>query len=163
MRRLRDDLTPLLLRIAAGMIFVPHGFAKVFGSGGAAAFAHDMPAYGVPVLLGYVAAYAEFFGAILLVAGLFTRLDALLLAGTMAVATFVVQLPDALHDVEPGSITMFAVMKGIELPLSLLAATLAIALLGPGRISLDALLGIEARAMRLLLRRESAVPAASAI
>jgi uncharacterized membrane protein YphA (DoxX/SURF4 family) len=62
---------------------------------GPAAFAADIAAnYGIPAFLGYLAAYAEMFGAILLIVGLLTRLDALLLAATMFVAAFIVQLPE---------------------------------------------------------------------
>src|SRR5258707_14543375 len=92
------DTSALILRVATGLIFIPHGYAKVFGSGGPSAFAADLPGYGVPAFLGYLAAYAEFFGAILLIVGLLTRLDALLLAGTMFVAVLVVQLPHAPRD-----------------------------------------------------------------
>jgi putative oxidoreductase len=134
------DASMLILRIAAGLIFIPHGYSKVFGSGGPSAFAADLPGYHIPAFLGYVAAYAEFFGAILLVAGLFTRLDALLLAGTMFVAVFVVQLPDALRDPDGAGQRFAAVMRAVELPLALLAATAVLLLLGPGRWSLDTLL-----------------------
>ena len=68
-----------------------------------AGFAADLPSFHIPVFLGYIAAYAEFFGAILLIAGLLTRLDAFLLACTMAVAVLVVQLPDALNDAPAGA------------------------------------------------------------
>jgi len=135
MKKWATDVSTLLLRIAAGAIFVPHGYSKVFGEGGPSAFAADLPSYHIPVFLGYVAAYAEFFGAILLIAGLLTRIDALLLAGTMFVAVFVVQLPDALHD--PDAHGAGAVLHTIELPLAMFALTGAVVLLGPGRFSLD--------------------------
>jgi putative oxidoreductase len=134
------DLSALILRVAAGLIFIPHGYSKVFGSGGPAAFAADLPGYGVPAFLGYLAAYAEFFGAILLIVGLLTRLDAFLLAGTMFVAAFVVQLPDALRDPDNAGHRFFASMRAMELPLALLATMLVVLLMGPGRFSLDALI-----------------------
>ena len=145
MKKWPIDVTTLLLRLAAGLIFLPHGYGKVFGAGGAAMFAHDMPSYGLPVFLGYVAAYSELVCAVLLIAGLLTRLDALLLACTMFVATFVVQLPDALRDPQGGGNKLFAALRGIELPLALLAICLALLLLGAGRFSLDSLLRVDAR------------------
>jgi len=49
------DISALILRIALGLIFIPHGFPKVFGADGPAAFASDMPQYGIPSFLGYPA------------------------------------------------------------------------------------------------------------
>src|SRR5438309_7392769 len=137
------DVAALVLRVAIGLIFIPHGYSKVFGAGGAASFAADLPSYHIPAFLGYIAAYAEFFGAILLIAGLVTRLDAFLLACTMAVAVAVVQLPDAMNGAQPGANKFFEAMKGIEMPLSLFAACTALVLIGGGRISLDAVLKID--------------------
>jgi putative oxidoreductase len=149
MRKWTTDVAALILRVAAGLIFLPHGWSKVAGEGGPAAFAADVAAnYHIPSFLGYVAAYAELVGAALLIVGLLTRLDALLLAGTMFVAVFIVQLPDALYEVPPGSIKLFVALHGIELPLSLLAISLALVLVGGGRFSLDALLRIEERVLR---------------
>jgi len=142
------DASLLILRIATGLIFLPHGYAKVFGNGGPSAFAADLPGYHIPAFLGYLAAYAEFFGAILLIAGLLTRLDALLLAGTMFVAVFVVQLPDALRDPDAAGHRFASSMHAIELPLALLAMTAAVLLIGPGRLSLDALLRVEEKIWR---------------
>jgi len=154
MSRLTSDAAALILRIAAGAIFLPHGWSKVFGEGGAAAFATDISAnYGLPLFLGHLAAWTEVVGAVLLVVGLLTRLDALLLSGTMFVAAFVVQLPDALYEVPPGSIKFFVAMRGIELPLALLAICLSLVLTGGGRASLDHALGLDERARRLVSRK----------
>lgn len=132
------DAAALLLRLVAGLIFLPHGWSKVAGDGGTSAFAASMAAeYGIPTLLGHLAAWTEVVGAALLIAGLFTRLDALLLAATMFVAAFVVSLPDALFEMPPGSIKLFVALRGIELPLAMLAICVALMLLGGGRFSLD--------------------------
>jgi putative oxidoreductase len=145
MKAWAGDVAALLMRVAVGLIFIPHGYSKVFGNGGVSAFAADLPGYHIPAFLGYIAAYAEFFGAILLIAGLLTRVDAFLLACTMAVAILVVQLPDALNGAQPGANRYFEAMHGIELPFALLALALALMLLGGGRFSLDSVLRIEQR------------------
>jgi len=138
MSRLPTDIAALILRIVAGCIFIPHGWSKIAGEGGAAAFAADIAAsYHIPAIFGHAAAWSELAGGMLLVVGLLTRLDALLLAATMFVATFIVQLPDALYEVQPGASKFFVAMRGIETPLALLAMCVAMLLLGPGRASLD--------------------------
>jgi putative oxidoreductase len=156
MKRWSVDAASLLLRVACGLIFLPHGWSKVFGSGGVGAFAQDLPQYHVPVFLGYVAAYAEMFGALLLIAGLLTRLDAFLLACTMFVAVFVVQLPDAIRDPDSAGHLFASSMRAIELPLALFAITAAIVLIGPGRFSLDHPLRVEERLGKRKRRPEAA-------
>ncbi len=140
MRKWNSDIALLLLRIGVGLVFIPHGYSKVFGPGGAAAFAADMPNFHLPVSLGYVAAWAEMFGSILLILGVLTRIDAFLLACVMAAATLMVKLPDALYEVPRGTSKFLVAMRGIELELMLMIASLAIVLLGPGRIAMDALI-----------------------
>ena len=140
MNRWRTDAAILILRIASGLIFIPHGVSKVFGSGGVAMFAQSLPSYGIPTVLGYVAAYSELVGGILLIVGLLTRLDALLLAGNMFVAAFIVALPDAIRDPDSGKNKVFAAIRGMELPLSIFATMIALLLVGGGRWSLDALI-----------------------
>jgi putative oxidoreductase len=164
MPRITADAAALILRVTAGLIFIPHGWAKVAGEGGAAAFAADVATnYGIPAWLGYVAAYAEVAGAAFLIVGLFTRLDALLLAATMFVAAFVVQLPDALFEVPPDAIKSFVVLRAIEMPLALLAMCLGLLLTGGGRFSLDGLLRIEERVARLLPGKKKAAAEAAAV
>jgi putative oxidoreductase len=157
MNRFAPDAAALVLRIVAAAIFLPHGWSKIAGEGGSAVFAAGVAeTYGIPVVLGHLAAYAEVVGAILLLVGLLTRLDALLLAGTMFVAAFVVQLPDALFDVPPNAIKAFVVIRGIETPLAMFAICCALLLLGGGRWSLD-------HALRGLLQKKKAAAEAAAL
>lgn len=157
MPKLAGDLASLILRVCAGLIFLPHGWSKIAGDGGAGGFAADMAAnYGIPAVFGHLAAWAEVAGAILLIVGLLTRLDALLLAATMFVAAFVVQLPDALFGAEAGAGKIFVAVRGIETPLAMFAICAALLLTGGGRVSLDHLLGVETRAAALLPRRRVA-------
>lgn len=156
MRQFSSDAAALILRLTAGLIFLPHGWSKVGGQG-PGQFAADMAAnYGIPVFLGYVAAYAELAGAALLIIGLLTRLDALLLAGTMFVAAFIVQLRDALFEVPAGANKLFEALRGIETPLAMFAICLSLVLTGGGRFSLDALL------LRLRDKKKAAAGAAAA-
>jgi putative oxidoreductase len=157
MRKYFPDLAILVLRVAAGLIFIPHGWGKVGGSGGAAAFAADMAAYGIPPFLGHVAAWAELVGGALLVVGLLTRIDAFLLACTMFVAAFIVQLPDALYEVPAGGSKFLGGIRGIELPLAMFAICLGVLLLGPGRISLDAVVA------RVFAKKKTAALAAAVV
>ena len=162
MSRTTSDAAALTLRVVAGLIFLPHGWSKIAGSGGPSAFAADVTAnYGIPAVFGYVAAYAEFVGAALLIAGLLTRLDALLLGATMFVATFIVLLPDALYEVPPDAIKGFVVLRAIEMPLALLAISVALLLQGGGRWSLDHLLRLDVRFAKLLPKKKAAAEAAA--
>lgn len=161
MNKVSVDVAALLLRVTAGLIFIPHGWSKIAGQGGAAAFAGDLPSYGIPAFLGYVVAWAELAGGALLIVGLLARIDAFLLACTMAVAAVVVKLPDALYEVPPGAIKLFVILRGLELELALLAISVAIVLIGAGRFSLDALLRTDGRFAALLPKKKAAAEAAA--
>ena len=150
-----SDISALILRIALGLIFIPHGFPKVFGADGPAAFASDMPQYGIPSFLGYPAAFAEVFGAALLIVGLLTRLNAFLLACVMIVAIVVIHGPEAMMAEGQGVMRLMAMVKEMELPLALWAIAVSLVLLGGRRFSLDRLFGVEDRLLRVLKRRRS--------
>lgn len=128
-RQINVGLT--ILRFVTGTIFIAHGGQKLFVygfAGVAGAFAQ----IGVPFpeLLGPFVALVEFFGGFALVAGLLTRLASLGLAVNMATAMVLVHASAGFFN--PG---------GIEFPMSLLGATLLLAITGAGSWSLDNLIG----------------------
>jgi putative oxidoreductase len=139
-RRIRmhalEKLKPLgllLLRVALGVIFVYHGYPKLFGRTPDAMqwFAH----LGLPGYFVYIAGVIEFFGGLMLIAGLFTRIAGLLLAGEMAVGLW------AVHNI----ISNPMAVGNYELPLVLAASTFALATVGAGLISFDQALFHEGR------------------
>jgi len=130
-------LALLLLRLALGIIFMFHGYPKLFGH------TRDMMPFfekvGLPGFFVYIAGVFEFFGGITLILGLFTRLTGLLLAIEMSVAIWRVHLPQ-------GPITQ---VKNYEFPMVLAVAAFTLATVGAGLISLDhAIFGGGGRAPR---------------
>ncbi len=114
------DWALLALRLAIGIIFIIHGWGKLFGDNpGMPAFIGMVTGLGfpLPVLFAYAAALSEFFGGIALFLGIWTRLFAVLIGIVMLVAW--------------GMVKKFALPLG-ELDFSLLAMAVALYLLGPG-------------------------------
>ena len=134
-----DSLQPLgllVLRAALGLIFFTHGYPKLIRAN------VDMQQFfvqhGLPAQFVYVAGVLEAFGGALLVIGLFTRPAALLLAIEMGVAIWKVHSGGGIMAVHL-----------YEFPLALAAASLALATVGPGAISVDeGLLGSGKRSSR---------------
>ena len=115
----------LLLRFALGIIFISHGYPKLFVN--MAGTVQGFQKMGFPGYFAYIAGVFEFFGGILLIAGLFTRIAGLLLAIEMTVAVLRVHVPQ-------GPITQ---VKNYEFPFVLLAAAFLLATTGAGLLSLD--------------------------
>jgi putative oxidoreductase len=80
----------LLMRLILGVSIAAHGYQKVLPVSALHHYAHYVTTLGLPYWLGYVSAYTEFAGGILLLLGLFTRLAAFLVAINMLVAFFTV-------------------------------------------------------------------------
>ena len=85
------DLGLMIIRIGLGLIFIRHGYPKVFKGVAEWQWLGDQMAnIGItfwPIMWGFMAACTEFFGGIGLVLGLGTRVCAFFLAFVMFVAT----------------------------------------------------------------------------
>ncbi|WP_068545707.1 DoxX family protein [Thalassotalea crassostreae] len=122
----------LPLRLIAGIIFIAHGAQKLFawfGGYGLDGTGQWMESIGLApgYLMALMAGSAEFFGGILLIAGLLTRPTALVLAITMVVAILTAHIDNGL----------FMANNGYEFGLALVAITLALMFQGGGRFSVD--------------------------
>lgn len=124
LERLRP-LALLLLRLGLGLIFVYHGYPKLFTHTHEAL--QQFPRMGFPSYFVYVAGVVEFFGGWLLILGLFTRISALLLAGEMAIAIVRVHLPQ-------GGVMA---VGNYQFPLALAVGAFALVAVGAGAISFD--------------------------
>lgn len=122
----------LALRVVLGVIMMAHGYGKVFG--GMERFAQNVSNLGFPTFMAYVAAYSEFFGGLLVILGLGTRIAALFIIGVMTVAIFKVHWAQGLTG-----------QGGFEFPLALGTIAFALVFLGPGPISIDRFLSRPAR------------------
>jgi len=124
------NLGYLLFRVFFGAAFIVHGYPKIFGGvekwsqlGGA------MSRIGIdflPTFWGFMAAFAEFFGGVFLIMGLFTTISSFLIFFTMFIAAFVV------HKGDP--------FLKRELAICYFFASMMFTLKGAGRFSLDALI-----------------------
>jgi len=129
--RLNRDAGILVLRLGFGIMFMFHGFPAIMGGTeewektGA-----EMQQFGInflPVFWGFMAAFAEFGGGILLILGLFTRISSALLFITLVVASVSHLSKDP---------TLLAAAHPIEDAI----VFLSLIIIGPGRYSLDAMI-----------------------
>lgn len=128
----------LLLRLVVGLTFAAHGTQKLFGwfgGGGLDGTARGMEHLGFAQgrRSALLAGLAETGGGLLLALGAATPAAAAVLIATMLVATFAVHI-------EHG---FFTTQGGYELPLALATVALSLVFTGPGRWSVDSLLGLH--------------------
>ena len=121
------NLAALLLRLTFGLLMcIDHGFPKLMS------FSKEVANFSDPFHIGHrwsliLVLISEALCSLLLVLGLFTRIAALILAIEMAVAAFLI------HKGQPLIVH--------EAALLYLTAFFAILLVGPGRISVDGMMG----------------------
>ena len=117
----------LLLRLILGGTMIYYGYRKVVPHGALHRFAHEVATLGLPAWLGYVSAFTEFVGGMLLVVGLFTRLAALFVTINLLVAFITV----GIHQ-------NFSVYSNIA---ALIAIAVMLLFYGAGKLALDRKIG----------------------
>jgi putative oxidoreductase len=123
-----DDGGKLLLRLTIGILMLLHGIAKL--QGGVGHIAGMVTAHGMPPAVAYLVFVGEILAPLGLILGVFTRISALLIAVNMLFAIGLAHLGQVFTLTKSGG-------WGIELQALFLFPALAIALLGPGRFSLQ--------------------------
>lgn len=117
----------LLLRIVLGVIFITHGYTKLFRPAG---FAHGV---GLPVLVGFLVGFAETFGGLGVLLGFYTPISALAIVLVMFGALYFKIFKWHVPFADPAK-------NGWEFDLMLLALGIALILIGPGVHSMDSIL-----------------------
>ncbi len=127
----RSDINLTILRLALGLIMLPHGAQKLFGWFGGGGFSGTINFFqsqlGIPPFITVLVIATEFFGSLLLVFGLLSRLAALALIANMLGAILLVN----------GTNGFFWTAGGIEFHLLIIAVALVILLAGGGAYSVD--------------------------
>jgi putative oxidoreductase len=115
----------LFLRLGLGIIFIFHGYPKLFTH--TQQTVEAFVKMGFPGYFAYIAGVLEFFGGIMLIVGLFTRIAGFLLAAEMAVALVKVH----------GLLSNPMNVHNYEFPLACAVGSFALVGVGAGLISLD--------------------------
>lgn len=129
------DVGPLLMRLGLGAAFTYHGWLKY--DGGIGNFAGYLDSLGVPLadVVAPLQVMAEGIGGLLLIAGVVTRLVTLPLIVIMVGAIALVKV-DLGFLAEGGA-------PGYAYETVLMAGLLGLLFVGPGRYSVDAMIGLE--------------------
>ena len=128
----RDDAGRLLLRVVLGLLILLHGIAKL--KGGPDYIVGTVVKAGLPAVFGYFVYVGEVLAPLLLIAGLWTRAAAAIVAINMVVAVLLVHMNQ-----------LFTLSKTGGWALELLGmfffTAVAVALLGAGRYSVGGVNG----------------------
>jgi len=119
-----EDVGKLLLRVLVAGLMLFHGVDKILHGPGHVM--QDLAEHGMPVVLGYGVYIGEVVAPILILVGAWTRLAALVYAGSIAFATLQVHGADFLALKPTGA-------WAAELWVFYIVTPVVVALLGPGR------------------------------
>jgi putative oxidoreductase len=130
------DVGMLALRLAAGTVFIAHGWNHIFGGGKIAGTARWFGSLGMrpPLVHAWVASVTELGSGVLVILGLLTPLGAAGIVGTMLVAWVINHRTNGFFIFRPG--------EGYEYVMVLTVVGIALGGVGAGRWSLDHLAGI---------------------
>ena len=134
-----SSLWPLILRIAVGIVFIGHGYAKLFGKvgvlgAGVPGVTDFFTSLGIifPEIFAWIVSFVEFFGGFCLILGLFARYVSLLMAIDMITAILIAKAKLDINGL--------LAVRGYELELLLLTGALALLLGGSGPLSIEKML-----------------------
>ncbi|ALC17856.1 putative membrane protein YphA, DoxX/SURF4 family [Desulfuromonas soudanensis] len=136
----KDDFSTTTLRVTLGVVMFPHGAQKLLGWFGGHGFSgtmhHFTETMGIPYLFALLAVLAESFGALGLIAGLFTRVAAFGIGATIGVAALMGHVKYGFF------MNWFGTQagEGFEYHLLVIGMALALVIAGGGRWSLDRLI-----------------------
>lgn len=124
----QSDLGKLLLRLTLGVLILLHGIAKL--KGGVGGIEEMLAAQGLPRALAYGAYVGEVLAPILLIAGFYARIGAVLIAINMLFAIGLAHMAE---------LTQLTAQGGwaLELQGMFLFTAIALALIGPGRYGVN--------------------------
>ena len=127
-----DDLGKLILRIVLAVLLLFHGLSKI---GGGIGFIEGMlQKAGLPGVFGYLVYVGEVLAPLLILAGVFTRAAALIVAINMVVALLLVHTGEFFTLSSTGG-------WALELQGMYLGSAIALMFLGAGRYSLGGVAG----------------------
>jgi putative oxidoreductase len=134
--RTEDSLSLLLVRLALGIVMLPHGLQKTLGLFGGPGFSGTMGMFtsqGMPALLAFLVILSESLGSLGLIVGFLTRVAAFGCASVMLGAIGMVHWQNGFF------MNWFGKQPGEGFEYHLLALGMALALLigGGGRASVD--------------------------
>ncbi len=137
--RTEPELSSLLLRLALGIVFFPHGAQQMlgwFGGGGFQSTMDAMTGMGLPAVIVFLVIIGQFFGSIGLLAGFLSRIAAAGLGLIMLGAIFTVHVQHGFF------MNWFGNQQGEGFEYHLLALGICLALLikGSGALSVDRML-----------------------
>jgi putative oxidoreductase len=127
-----DDTGKLVLRVALAILLLFHGYGKL--TGGIGFVATMLAKAGLPAALGYLVYVGEVIAPLMILAGIFTRPAALVVAINMIVAVLLVHTSQFFTLDKTGG-------WALELQGMYFFAAVAVALLGAGRYSVGGAAG----------------------
>ncbi len=123
-----EDTGKLVLRLTLGVLTLLHGIAKI--SGGVGGISGMLGNAGLPGALAYGVYIGEILAPLLVIAGFYARMGALVIVVNMVFAIALVHMKDLLVLTKTGG-------WGIELQAFFLFTALAVALIGPGKFAVN--------------------------